>query len=69
MVVVFAEVTHADYEIQLTDDRKTFRSVYISEKANIDNFLTVHLPGEKTRYVCVRFLERAVGVYKVEVFA
>lgn len=69
VVVVFAEVTNADYEILLTDDRKTYRSVYISEKANIDNFLTVHLPGEKTRYVCVRFLERAVGVYKVEVFA
>ena len=69
VVVVFAEVTNADYEILLTDDRKTYRSVYASEKANIDNFLTVSLPGEKTRYVCVRFPERAVGVYKVEVFA
>lgn len=69
VVIVFAEVTDTDYEILLTDDRKNFRSVYTSEKANIDNFVTVHLPGEKTRYVCVRFPERAVGIYKVEAFA
>ena len=69
MTVVFAEVTNAEYEILLTDDRKTYRSVYTSEKLNIDNYLTVRLPGEKTRYVCVRFPNKAVGVYKVEVFA
>ena len=69
VTVVFAEVTNAEYEILLTDDRKTYRSVYTSEKLNIDNYLTVRLPGEKTRYVCVRFPKKAVGVYKVEVFA
>ena len=52
VVVVFAEVTNADYEILLTDDRKTYRSIYASEKANIDNFLTVRLPGEDE--ICLR---------------
>lgn len=67
--VVFESVTNAVYEIALSDDRKQYRRIYVSEAGDFNSFVTVPLDHTKARYVRVRFMGEWAAIVSVSVNA
>lgn len=68
VTVVFTEVVNEAYEIALSDDREEFRTVYHSEGGDANSFLTVHLHGERARYVQLLFPNLPAAVLRMEIW-
>lgn len=67
--VVFREVVRESYEIALSDDRRDYRTIYISGREDYNSFITVPLEQEKARYIRIRFPGKNEAVVRVAVNA
>lgn len=67
--VVFKEVINEIYEIALSDNRKDYRTIYVSGDTDYNSFVTVPLAQTKARYVRIYFPGKSEAVAKVAVNA
>lgn len=67
--VVFREVINEIYEIALSDNRRDYRTIYVSGNADYNSFVTVPLEQTKARYVRVCFPGKSKAIARVSVNA
>lgn len=67
--VVFGNVTNEIYEIALSDNRRDYRTIYVSHNADYNSFVMVSLEETNARYVRVLFPGKSEAVVKVSVNA
>ena len=68
LCIDFADVVKGNIQIQLSDDRKQFRNIYVSDKSDVSTGLEFSFIDTQTRYIRLLYLDKPAGVCKIEVW-
>lgn len=66
--IIFEDMSSQPFEIGISDDGKTFKTILVLNDGSINSFLSVSLSGKKVRYLRVKFIEKPIGIRSIDLF-